>query len=249
MRFIHIGTSGWVYKGWKEIFYPKSLAEKDELAYYTSIFNSVELNSSFYRIPTPKSITKWKETTPNQFIFSCKASRYLTHIKMLKEVQDSTLYLLQVLAGLEEKLGPILFQLPPYWPLNLERLEQFIKTLPESFHYTFEFRNKSWLCQEVYDLLAKNNIALCFYDYKGYQCPEIITSDFIYLRLHGPHLEPYTGHYEEKALLNYACKFAKWHKQVKKIFCYLDNDQKVVAPHDAQVLERLVRLTFNNPEQ
>ncbi|HHF7366797.1 TPA: DUF72 domain-containing protein [Legionella bozemanae] len=249
MPFVYIGTSGWVYKGWKEIFYPKSLAEKDELSYYASIFNSVELNNSFYRIPTPKSIAKWKETTPDKFIFSCKASRYVTHVKMLKDVQDSVNYLLQVLEGLEEKLGPILFQLPPYWPYNLERLEQFIKGLPESFDYTFEFRNKSWLRQEVYDVLTKNNIALCFYDYKGFQCPEIITSDFIYLRLHGPHLQPYSGHYEEKSLLNYAHKFANWHKQVKKIFCYLDNDEKAVAPYDAQVLERLVQLTFNNPAQ
>lgn len=162
MPFVHIGTSGWVYKGWKEVFYPKSLAEKDELTYYSSIFNTVELNSSFYRIPTPKSITKWKETTPDKFIFSCKASRYLTHIKMLKDVQDSVNYLLQVLEGLEEKLGPILFQLPPYWPYNLERLEQFIKVLPESFDYTFEFRNKSWLRQEVYDLLKKTILHFVF---------------------------------------------------------------------------------------
>lgn len=249
MPFVNIGTSGWSFNGWKEIFYPPSLAEKDTLAYYSSVFGSVELNSSFYRIPSPTSIEKWKETTPDHFIFSCKASRYLTHIKMLKDVRDTTLYFLQVIEGLEEKLGPVLFQLPPYWPFNLERLEQFIEILPTSFHYTFEFRNKSWLRQEVYDLLTKKNIALCFYDFKGYQCPEIITSDFIYLRLHGPHLEPYSGNYEEKTLLSYAHKFATWQQHVKQIFCYLDNDEKVVAPHDAQVLERLVRLTFNNLDQ
>ncbi|MCW8408187.1 DUF72 domain-containing protein [Legionella sp. PATHC035] len=249
MPFVNIGTSGWVFKGWKEIFYPKSVAEKDELAYYANVFNTVEINSSFYHVPSAKSIAKWRETTPEQFIFSCKASRYLTHVKMLKDVQDSVHYLLQVIEGLEEKLGPVLFQLPPYWPFNLERLEQFVKALPESFHYTFEFRNKTWLRQEVYDLLAQYNIALCFYDFKGYQCPEIITSDFIYLRLHGPHLDAYLGHYEQKTLLSYAHKFAKWQQEVKQIFCYLDNDQKAVAPSDAQELERLVQLTFNSPDQ
>ncbi|STY29975.1 Protein of uncharacterised function DUF72 [Legionella wadsworthii] len=243
MAFAHIGTSGWVYEGWKEIFYPKSLAAKNELTYYASIFNTVELNSSFYRVPSIKSVEKWKEMTPGQFIFSCKASRFLTHVKMLKDAQESVNYLLQVLEKFDEKLGPILFQLPPYWPMNSKRLEIFINLLPDSFQYTFEFRNKTWLCDEIYNLLAKNNIALCFYDYRGYQCPEIITSDFIYIRLHGPNPQPYYGHYEERTLLNYAQKFAHWQKQVKRIFCYLDNDQKAVAPHDAQQLAHLIQLT------
>ncbi|KTC90613.1 DUF72 domain-containing protein [Fluoribacter dumoffii] len=249
MAFVNIGTSGWSFNGWKEIFYPPTLAEKDTLAYYSSIFETVELNSSFYRIPSKNSIAKWKETTPDEFIFSCKANRYLTHVKMLKEVPDTLQYFLQIIEGLGEKLGPVLFQLPPYWPINVERLKQFIQQLSDSFHYTFEFRNTSWLCQEVYDLLAQKNIALCFYDFKGFQCPEVITSDFIYLRLHGPHLEPYAGHYPEKTLLNYAHKFAHWQQKVKHIFCYLDNDHKVVAPHDAQVLQGLVRLTFNMTAQ
>ncbi|KTD64914.1 hypothetical protein Lsan_0907 [Legionella santicrucis] len=249
MSYVNIGTSEWVYQGWKKIFYPPSLPDKDMLGYYASIFNSVELNNSFYRMPTAKNILKWRENTPEDFIFSCKASRFITHIKKLDEVQDQIHYLFRTLEGLEKKLGPVLFQLPPYWPLDFERLDQFIKELPKSFHITFEFRNKSWLCQRVYDLLLKNNIALCFYDYKGFQCPEIITSDFIYLRLHGPHLQPYSGHYKEESLLNYVHKFKVWNKLVKKIFCYFDNDEKVIAPHDAQLLKKLILLTWNNHEQ
>ena len=240
MPLINIGTSGWSYQGWKGKFYPNSLPEKEMLAYYASIFGTVELNSSFYRMPTAKAILKWKENTPDDFIFSCKASRYLTHVKRLKDTRESVDYLFETLTGLGKKLGPILFQLPPNWSLNLERLEQFVRTLPTSFHCTFEFRNKSWLCKEVYDLLTQYNIALCFYDYKGYQCPEIITSDFIYMRLHGPHYEPYFGNYKEAILLNYAEKMKHWGKKVKKIFCYFDNDEKVAAPHDAQLLRQFV---------
>jgi len=233
----YIGTSGWSYKGWKDNFYPPKLADTEMLAYYSKIFDSVELNSSFYHLPTKSTIAKWVNNTPKNFIFSCKASRYLTHIKKLSDYQSGITNLFSVLDGFGHKIGPILFQLPPRWSLNIERLEQFITALPSSYHYTFEFRDQSWLCPPVFDLLSKHQMALCFYDYKGFQAPEIITSSFLYFRLHGPDLEPYKGHYGKAALNELAKKMNKWSDKVNTIYCYFDNDQKVCAPYDANYLK------------
>ncbi len=219
-----IGTSGWSYAQWEGIFYPPNLPMSEQLIYYSQQFNSVELNSSFYHVPSAKNVMHWSEITPPDFIFSCKASRYLTHIKKLSDYQKGLKNLFSSLQHFQHKLGPILFQLPPKWSLNLERLNLFLKALPGGYQYTFEFRDRSWLCNETFDLLKKFKVALCFYDYRGFQAPYEVLSDFIYLRLHGPFETPYQGHYSGQSLQQYANRIIDWSRGRSNIFCYFDND-------------------------
>ncbi|GGI76322.1 DUF72 domain-containing protein [Legionella impletisoli] len=235
-RKIYIGTSGWNYDDWDEDFYSKSNGKEVHLQIYANHFNTVELNSSFYHLPSPSEIQDWRKKTPKTFLFSCKANRYITHMKKLSDPKEPINHLLKTLKHFEQQLGPVLFQLPPYLKLDLERLNKFINNLPNKYHYTFEFRNKSWFCDKVYELLQKNNITLCFYDFKGYQSPEIITSDLIYVRLHGPEKEPYQGRYDGRTLAGYAQKFLNWQEEGKSIFCYFDNTKSCAAPYDAKFL-------------
>lgn len=172
-----IGTSGWSYDGWRGPFYPQGGSRKNWLGLYAETFNAVEVNNSFYRLPERKSVEGWVSATPQDFCFSVKASRYITHTKKLKT--DGIEKFFAAIKPFGTKLGPVLFQLPPGWKLDLGRLEVFLKKLPAEYKYAFEFRNQSWLCEQVYDLLEKSGSALCFYDYRGFSSPEIITSDFI----------------------------------------------------------------------
>lgn len=243
----HIGTSGWSYAGWLGNFYPNKIKANLILPYYATLLDSVELNNSFYKIPTQKNVDSWRENTPAHFVFSCKANRYITHFKKLEDTTETVERLLNVFSNFEEKLGPILFQFPPYWPLDIARLKQFIEQLPQKYLYTFEFRHKSWFCEELYELLHKHKLSLCFYDHKMYRSPEIITSDFIYIRMHGPHEEAYQGAYEEPTLLEYAQKFINWRKEGKAIYCYFDNDEKANAPKDAQRLRAILRKGLISP--
>ena len=236
----NIGTSGWSYAGWLGNFYPEKIKSSLILPYYSSIFNSVELNNSFYQIPQEKNVKIWAEITPNHFVFSCKANRYITHLKKLEDTKQSVEKLLRAFSHFGEKLGPILFQFPPYWPKNIPRLNTFIEYLPKRYLYTFEFRHTSWFCEELYELLQKHQLSLCFYNHKLFRSPEIITGPFIYVRMHGPNEEAYTGAYEEPTLLEYAQKFINWQKDGKAIYCYFDNDEKANAPKDAQRMYNLL---------
>lgn len=236
----NIGTSGWSYSGWLGNFYPQKIKSNLILPYYASILNSVELNNSFYQIPKEKNVLNWVDLTPPNFIFSCKANRYITHFQKLKECTESVNKLLKAFSNFEEKLGPILFQFPPWWKIEIPTLKQFIDQLPQNYLYTFEFRHKSWFCEELYEVLDKNQMSLCFYDHKMYRSPEIVTSPFIYIRMHGPHEQAYEGAYEDSTLIEYADKFINWHKNGKTIYCYFDNDEKTNAPKDAQRLNQLL---------
>lgn len=239
-RNIHIGTAGWNYKSWCGPFYPKKIAPNDMLAAYAKTFETVELNHSFYKLPEKSTVHRWYNSTPADFRFSCKASRYITHMKKLKDPKDSVGKMMDVLKDFEDKLGPILFQLPPRWKKNSERLENFLKTLPADFRYTFEFRDKSWLSDDIYELLEKHKAALCFYDLKGEQSPEVMTGDFVYMRLHGPKKRPYKGSYDGRTLAGYAQKFLRWADEGKDVFCFFDNDKKACAPlNAADMLESL----------
>lgn len=237
----YIGTSGWSYSGWLGNFYPEKMKSDLILPYYASKLNSVELNNSFYQIPKEKNVKHWKEITPPDFIFSCKANRYITHFQKLQDCAESVGKLLKAFSNLEEKLGPILFQFPPWWKIDMATLTKFVDYLAKSYLYTFEFRHKSWFCNELYELLHKNQMALCFYDHKMYRSPEIVTSKFIYIRMHGPYEEAYKGAYEDSTLKEYTQKFINWDQENKTIYCYFDNDEKANAPKDAQRLNCMLK--------
>ncbi|MFI5334942.1 MAG: DUF72 domain-containing protein, partial [Chlamydiales bacterium] len=180
------GTSGWHYEHWKGPFYPAGLPAKNYLDHYIQFFKTVEINRTFYGLPERKVFLDYAKRVPTDFVFAIKASRFITHIKRLKDPKPSLQKLFSCVDGLGSHLGPILFQLPPHWELNLERLRSFLKALPKRRKYAFEFRNSSWLVEEVYDLLREYGTGFCIYDLNGFTTDPIVTTDFVYVRLHGP---------------------------------------------------------------
>ncbi|WP_192821772.1 DUF72 domain-containing protein [Rufibacter sp. LB8] len=236
---IHIGTSGWHYTHWKGTFYPVGTPSSQFTAYYLTKFQTVEINNSFYRLPTPETFAAWRDSVPEHFLFSVKASRYITHMKKLKEPQQGLQQFLGNAQGLGEKLGPVLFQLPPAWRVNVERFREFLQALPPYFRYTFEFREPSWYHPEIYALLRQHNHAFCIYDLAGHQSPLEVTADFVYVRLHGPG-EKYQGSYTPEALQEWANLCLAWAEEGKDVFVYFDNDIGSHAPSNAMTLQELV---------
>jgi uncharacterized protein YecE (DUF72 family) len=184
MTNLYVGTSGYSYKEWKGSFYPEKLAAKDMLAYYAERLKAVELNNTFYRLPQRSMVESWKAQVPDDFLFSVKASQRITHFKRLKEAGDETKYMLDVVSALEDRLGVVLFQLPPNMKKDLERLESFLQFIPENIKATFEFRHPTWFEDDVLDLLRAHNHALCVSDTDDLPTQRIDkTADWGYLRL------------------------------------------------------------------
>ena len=234
-KTIHIGTSGWSYMHWKENFYPEDLSSKKWLSFYSENFTTVEINNTFYRVPRETTVKNWVKTVPSDFLFSVKASRYITHQKRLHDCKESLEYFFSVIKHFQGKLGPILFQLPPSFKMNKERLIDFITLLEPKMQIVFEFRHESWFVEEIYDLLRENNIALCITDLGGHQSPEVLTADFTYLRLHGPK-KAYQGTYGKKGIDDWRRKIVRW-KKTASVYCYFDNDEKGFAIQDAKSLQ------------
>lgn len=233
---IYIGTSGWSYDHWKDNFYPQKLKNAQWLNFYSENFLTVEINSTFYRMPRESTVDNWFKQVPENFLFSVKASQYITHRKRLHDCQDSVEYFYKMISHLESKMGPILFQLPPSFKINAERLNEFIGLLDKKSKITFEFRHPSWFCDEIYEILNKNNIALCITDLNGQLSPEEITGDFTYIRLHGPQ-KAYQGSYNTAEIKNWKKKIEKWTSKNISVFCYFDNDEKGHAIADAKSLQ------------
>jgi len=236
---IHIGTSGWHYDHWKGPFYPDDLSPREMLSYYKGRFQTVEINNSFYQLPKKATLELWKKTVPDQFVFALKGSRYITHMKKLKDPSRGVPPLIDIARVLEDKLGPLLFQLPPRWHINLERLEAFLEFLPRDFRYVFEFRDPTWFSDDTYEVLAKWGAAFCIYHLAGFLSPKEVTADFVYVRLHGPE-GAYQGQYDAKTLSGWAGAFSTWQAQGKEIFCYFDNDQAGYAVQDALKLQEML---------
>jgi uncharacterized protein YecE (DUF72 family) len=236
---IHIGTSGWNYQHWKGIFYPEGLKSKDWLEFYSRRFSTVEINYSFYKLPDKESFESWRESVSGSFIFTAKANRYLTHMKKLNEPAEALGKLLDRVAALKERLGPVLFQFPPFWNINYDRLSKFVSILPKVFRYSFEFRHPGWWRPEILDLLKNNNISFCIYEMPKLVTPKEVTSDFVYMRFHGPDI-PFKDHFDEEVLLPWADSIAEWARKGKEIFCYFNNDQYGFALKDAEILKKLL---------
>lgn len=234
---VHVGTSGWVYPHWCPAFYPAGLPEPEWLGYYAAHFGSVEINRSFYRLPTPENFAAWRDGTPDGFVFAVKASRFITHMKKLKDPEQTLPPLLDAVSALGDKLGPILFQLPPSWHVNQARLRAFLQALPNDLKTAFELRDPTWHGREILDLLAEFNAAFCVYDIGGFESQRVITADFAYLRLHSPE-EPYCGRYGTARLRDWA----RWLKQqkAKEAYVFFDNDQAAYAVGDARELRAML---------
>jgi uncharacterized protein YecE (DUF72 family) len=236
---IRIGTSGWHYESWLGGFYPAALASGDMLAFYARTFETVEVNSSFYRLPSDDTLRAWTKATPDGFVFAFKASRYLTHRKKLIDPEEPLQRVLSSAGLLHVKLGPILFQLPPRWHLNLERFRSFVALLPKDRRFVFEFRDRSWFAEPVYQVLRESRVGFCMYDFAGIQSPLEVTADFVYIRLHGPSGR-YSGLYQDEALTAWARRIAAWEGEGRDTYCYFDNDEHGFAVQNATELKRML---------
>ncbi len=209
------------------------------LAHYIQQFDTVELNNTFYKLPAQSSLEAWLDSTPPGFQFAVKGSRFLTHMKKLNNAQDGLNRFLDAVDVLQPKLGPILFQLPPNWELNLDRLDSFLTLLPRYRRCVFEFRNPTWNTPQTYDLLARHNAAYCIFDLAGYLSPLQVTADFCYIRLHGPGGK-YQGSYTDEALQDWARQINRWSKKLAAVYVYFDNDDSGYAPENALRLKTMV---------
>jgi uncharacterized protein YecE (DUF72 family) len=237
---VYIGTSGWHYAHWVGPFYRTGTRPAEFLRAYAEHLPTVEINNTFYRPPTPETVARWRNDTPGLFQFACKASRYITHVKRLKDGQDSTARFLAAISPLAEKLGPILFQLPPRQVADTRRLTAFLEALPPYHRYAFEFRDKSWFTAATRRLLADRNAALCINDLSGQASPLWQTTDFIYIRLHGP-APGYGGSYDKQALQLWARRIRRWKRAGTDIYCYFNNDAEGHAVHNALALKEMTQ--------
>ncbi len=183
---VHIGTSGWHYPHWRGNFYPENLPASRMLEFYTRHFDTVELNNTFYRLPTPAAVAGWREGTPPRFCFAAKGSRFLTHMKKLKDAGTGIERFFERADLLGKKLGPVVFQLPPRWTADAGRLEEFLGALPRGHRYAFELRDPTWHNPEIYAILRRHRVAFCIFEIAGFFSGIQVTTDFTYVRLHGP---------------------------------------------------------------
>jgi uncharacterized protein YecE (DUF72 family) len=238
---IHIGTSGWHYKHWVGPFYPPKFAAGRFIDFYKEHFAAAEINGSFYRMPSDDTLAAWRDAVPANFRFAAKASRFITHAKKLALPISQYERFFDGIGTLEPKLGPILFQLPPHWRFNRERLEAFLEALPRRYRYAFEFREPTWLNEDAYALLRKHRAALCLYHIAGFQSPIKVTANFVYIRLHGPGGK-YQGTYDDAALRRWARDIRAWSQEEKAVWCFFDNDQNGYAAEDALRLQSMLKL-------
>lgn len=238
----HVGTSGWQYDHWRGVFYPEGLPHEEMLGHYARSFSIVEVNNTFYSLPEKKTVRKWERDTPKRFGFACKASRYLTHMKKLKDHGQGLRRFFSAIAPLADKLGPVLFQLPGKWNVDAPRLRSFLEALPPEHRYTFEFRDPSWFTGEVRGLLEEHGVALCAYDFAGRRSPVWVTAGFTYVRLHGPTEDAYEGSYDGRALYGWTRRILNWLDEGLDVYCFFDNDEGGHAPRNAlRLMEMLDR--------
>jgi uncharacterized protein YecE (DUF72 family) len=237
---LHVGTSGWHYADWRGRFYPAGLASRAWLEHYGSRFETVELNNAFYRLPELATFAGWANKTPDDFVFSVKASRYLTHVRRLRDPAASVALLLSRCRGLGPKLGPVLLQLPPTLRLDLDALEETLSAFPPAVRVTVEFRHASWFVAEVEAALRSHHAALCWSDSQGPQTPPWRTAGFGYLRLHHGQASP-APCYGRAALEAWARRLAEAFRPEEDVYAYFNNDTLGCAPRDAVVLAAAAR--------
>jgi uncharacterized protein YecE (DUF72 family) len=238
MARVFIGTSGWHYPSWRGPFFPDRLPIARQLQYYASQFQTTVLNGVFYRTPTREAVKGWRDQTGNDFIFAWKASKFITHWKRLSPASRNSLDLMEDrLSLLGDKAGPVLFQLPPRFEADVDRLEVFLRMLSRRHRYGFEFRQATWYAPPVLKLLRRVNVSLCLSDHHDAPAPWVRTADFVYIRRHGSGGR-YKGRYSTSALTEWCRRIRSWTRQGCDVYVYFDNDQKSAAPGDALRLRR-----------
>ena len=235
----YVGTSGWHYDHWRGKFYPGELSKPKWLQFYAQSFSTVELNNSFYHLPSEKAFVNWRDSAPENFAFAVKVSRLITHLKKLKNVEEPFQNFLSRAKLLGNALGPLLYQLPPNLHRDDYRLEAFISLLPGDLNHVFEFRHESWFHREVFNLLRRHNIGFCVYDMPDFTTPIETTADFAYIRFHGS-LSLYGGCYSDEELGDWARKILGLSKEIAAVFVYFNNDAEGFAVRNALTLRQML---------
>jgi uncharacterized protein YecE (DUF72 family) len=242
---LYVGTSGWSYGEWDRVFYPKQVrSTQDRLSFYARHFHTVEVNYSFYHLPKPETYQKWADVVPPEFIFSVKASRFMTHIQRLQGIKEPWSKFIANARILENRLGPILFQLPPSFKVDHRRLSQFLDILRKDAPYpvcpVFEFRHPSWFTKTTYAILHEAMASLCISHSTRYPCVEEATADLVYYRFHGPE-DLFASRYSDVQLRSWARKIKLLLKSGHSIYVYFNNTLNGYAVENAKTLCKLIQ--------
>jgi uncharacterized protein YecE (DUF72 family) len=234
-----VGCSGWQYKHWRGDFYPADLPQSRWFEHYAGVFDTVEINNSFYRLPEAATFARWGQRAPMRFVFAVKASRFLTHMKKLKDPEEPIERLFSRMRALGRHLGPVLYQLPPGFKLDRERLEHFLQALPRDTRHVVEFREPSWYADDVLQLLERHRVALCLHDMPGSATARERVGPFVYVRFHGA-TGKYGGSYPDDRLHRWAEWLSAERRAGADIYVYFNNDVGGHAPRNAVTLRRLL---------
>lgn len=235
---LYVGTSGWQYRDWRDSFYPRGVAQSEWLRHFAERFATVELNNSFYRLPERVTFERWRDATPDDFVFAVKMSRYLTHIRRLREPEEPVRRFFERAAGLGEKLGPVLLQLPPTLAADLGRLADTLDRFPAGVRVAVEPRDDSWFDGGLRALLEKRGAALCLADSPRRRTPVWRTADWGFVRFHEGRATPRPC-YGERALATWTERIASLWNAGADVFCYFNNDTRGCAVRDAGTFARL----------
>jgi uncharacterized protein YecE (DUF72 family) len=238
-RRARVGCSGWQYRDWKKRFYPEDLPQSRWLEYYAKTFDTVEINNSFYRLPTREAVVGWRSRAPRGFLFAVKASRYLTHLRKLKDPADPLDLFFDRARLLQRHLGPVLYQLPPRWRANQERLQHFLGEIPRDVKQAIEFREADWYTPATFDALARSHVALCLHDMPGSAPPRTVVGPFVYVRFHGATAK-YAGSYSDDQLSEWADWLGAQLDGGHDVFAYFNNDRDGHAVQNALTLRELI---------
>jgi uncharacterized protein YecE (DUF72 family) len=236
---VRVGCSGWQYCHWRGSFYPDALPQKQWFAHYTSVFDTVEINNSFYRLPEAATFADWASRAPRGFVFAVKASRFLTHMKKLKDPEEPVRRFFDRARRLRRHLGPVLYQLPPGWKLDRDRLEHFLHALPRGVRHVLEFRERTWYADDVYGLMERHKVALCVHDMPGSASGRLRVGPIVYVRFHGASGR-YDGSYPERTLEPWADWLHEQSSSGRDVYVYFNNDVGGHAPRDALKLRRML---------
>lgn len=234
-----IGTSGWMYDHWDGVFYPPDLRKDEWLSFYMRHFDTVEINNTFYHLPTPEAFEGWRKAASKGFIYALKGSRFITHMKKLKDPHEPLKLFLERARLLKGCLGPVLFQLPPRWRCNLDRLKEFVNALPSDIRFAFEFRDTTWFNEDVYEVLRERDISLCIYHMPDFLSPVEVTARFVYIRFHGTDFL-YGGRYSKEELSRWADLINLYLKGGLDVYVYFNNDAEGYAVVNAKELREMV---------
>ncbi len=244
-----IGCSGWQYPEWRGRVYPADARPRDFFALYAQQFDTVELNSTFYRLPAPKTFDAWAAAAPTGFVYALKLGSFGSHRKKLRDAETWLPNHLERARRLGGTLGPTLVQLPPRWKRNVERLDEFLTVAPRDMRWAVELRDPSWLRDDVFAVLERHGAALCIHDLLE-KHPWIRTTDWVYARFHGPRAltEPYHGRYGARRLTSYAQRFAAWLHEGSDLYAYFNNDVEANAVADARTLRAKLHSLIAQPQ-